>query len=178
MTRTVCGVVIPAKSPTVCLHIEVPADSVCTCTGRKCKPWEWRALECPTRLPEEYAYTRHDLDRVMRSYGHVWALTAARQRSDNRFRLVARGLFSGRVLSTYTWGWNAVYGRYEPEAEPWNLWDEREAEGKRERIPYTLSGFSRLAAGLHQDPGPFVRHKEDVPHEHALPDFYGLPNAA
>jgi hypothetical protein len=28
------------------------------------------------------------------------------------------------------------------------------------------------------DSGPFVRHKEDVPHEDAIPDFYGLDNGS
>lgn len=173
--------VIPATSPTVCLHVEVPADRACTCTdGRKCRPWEWRALVCPTTAPEEYVYTRHELDRVLRTYGHMWALTSAWKYSHPRFRLVARGMFSGRVLGTYVWEWNADLGRYAPEAEPWNLWDERNAEAMRSRPPYTLSGFSRLVVGLltPPDPGPIVRHREDVPHEHALPDFYGLNAAA
>lgn len=67
-----------------------------------------------------------------------------------RFRLIARGLFSGRIVGTYTWEWDAEFDRYRPEAEPWNMWEQRAAEARHVRIAYTLSGFSRLAAGLQQ----------------------------
>jgi hypothetical protein len=125
-------------------------------------------LKCSHDNPEEYVYTAHDLDRVLRSYGQLWAYTGARTMSANRFRLVARGLFSLRVLGTYTWTWNATYGRYEPESEPWNIFDQRCAERISGRVPYTLSGLSRLVGAA-----PHVRHKEDVREEGALPDLYG-----
>jgi hypothetical protein len=35
-----------------------------------------------------------------------------------------------------------------------------------------------LSSPLGKDPGPFVRDKEDVPHEDAIPDFYGLDSDA
>jgi hypothetical protein len=132
-------------------------------------------MECATAAPEEYVYNAHDLDRVLRSYGHLWGLTIARNMSHSRFRLIARGLFSSRVLGTHSWKWNATYGRFEAEGDPWNLWDARCAEGVNGRVPYTLSGVNRLIRG---DQGPYVRDKEDVPHEGALADFYGLGSAA
>lgn len=167
ITKSVCGVAIPADSPTVGLWVEIPVP---THDGE----WEWKALECPATAPEEYVYTKHELDRVMRSYGNLWAYTMAHKMSAGRFRLVARGLFSGRILGTYMWAWGADRGRYEPEPEPWNLWDERAAELCRAPVAYTLSGLSRLALAL----TPHVRDKEDVPHEHAIPDLYGLSEAA
>jgi hypothetical protein len=175
MIMEVCGIPVPAGTPTVGLWVEVPVKRACTCDRPTCDPWDWRPVDCPTAAPEEYVYTAHDLDRVLRSYGHVWALTAARTMSHNRFRLIARGLFSSRIIGTYVWTWNATYGRYEPEAEPWNVWDARCAERVNGRVPYTLSGLNRLARG---DQGPYVRDKEDVPHEGALADFYGLGSAA
>jgi hypothetical protein len=47
--------------------------------------------------------------------------------------------------------------------------------------PYS-EGYQRRASAMTVVPPqlhtpPYVRHREDVPHEHALPDLYGLRSA-
>jgi hypothetical protein len=65
---------------------------------------------------QEYVYTPEELCRVMSHYGE---LVAAKLRDYPRFRLRARGLFTGRPLAAQEWAWNDRYRAYEPDGALW-----------------------------------------------------------
>jgi hypothetical protein len=76
------------------------------------------------------------------------------------------------VLARDEWEWRG--GLYVPAGEPWETW--RAAARRYFEITGKLIERQRFYANLDGIPGqPHVRSKEDVPHEHALPDLYGVP---
>jgi hypothetical protein len=190
------GIRVPAHVPTVGIHVQVSSPMTAT------NDWHWMPINGCAPHAVELVHTRHELDRVLRSYGPVVAAMVVRASTTPRFRLIVRGLFTGRLLGQYAWEWSPCNGRYEAEPEPWIVWSK--AAGMNASSPtfpgYTLSGLSRYAravsaeetAGLPRvgielrsavrplaaipEQIPHLRDKADVPHEDALPDLYGLPS--
>lgn len=103
----------PFALPTVGLFIDVPKADAGT-------SWHWEGL-CDTVPAREYVYSKRDLYRVLVSYGALAAHTLAPQ-GYPKFRIIARGLFTMRLLAEYVWDWKPCQGRYEPVAEPWIYW--------------------------------------------------------
>lgn len=106
----------PFAVPTVGLFVEAPAPN----QGCPQGSWRWARIEhlVPAR---EYIYSKRDLCRCIRSYGPVLAYSLANGGPD-RFRIVARGLFTMRFLAEYVWRWQPHEGRYVPAGAPWIVW--------------------------------------------------------
>lgn len=141
-THVVCGLRVPVQSPTVGLYIEVPQD--------RPSGWSWAPLDGYNPAAEDMVFAEAELARVMRSYGSTCAGLLHAQGSIGRFRLVARGLYSRRVLGTHEWAWRADVGRYDAVGEPWLLWDMQTSAHDDQgpaRPAYSLSGLSRYARG-------------------------------
>lgn len=196
------GVRVPAHVPTVGLHVQISSPMT------KTNDWHWLPLDGCAPHAVERIHTRHELERALRSYGQTVAMMLVNMSNVPRFRMVARGLFSGRLLGQYAWTWNPLYGRYEPEPEPWIVWKRGQpmSNSSHPQYPgYTLSGLSRLVRALvsteetqglprlgieltsaarplvavpAQSNTHHVRDKEDVENEGALPDLYGEPQTA
>jgi hypothetical protein len=132
----------------------------------------------------EYVYTRPELLKVLRTYG-TWG---SNMTGGSHIRLTTRGRFSGRVCGQWEWFRGA------PVGEPWVYWPawENLVFAAQLHVPYYTEHDDRRlvetggtdvstlrmrpvadTAPL-ADQGPYVRHKEDVPHEGALADLYGL----
>lgn len=161
--------------PTVDIHIEVRSAQA---------NWHWSAYS--RRPAEEFIYNRPELLKVLRVYG-VWA---SRMTSGAHVRVTARGRFSGRWLAEWQWIGGQPWGEPWVHVPAWNtlslgaqLAIPRYEEHDDHRLIDTGAtdvSTLRLAPITDDmtappDQGPHVRHKEDVPHEHALPDLYGLP---
>jgi uncharacterized coiled-coil protein SlyX len=97
--------------------------------------------------------------------------------------LITRGEAAAQVAQAMQYG---VYAQLDAEAEVLTLQEkvaeqERTIEVMQKTIDETLSKMTNLTRVLHAkgllsdlpDTGPHVRDKEDVPHEGAIPDFYG-----
>jgi hypothetical protein len=190
------GIRVPAYVPTIGLHVQVSSPMTVT------NNWHWMPLDGCAPHAVEVVHTRHELERVLLSYGPWVATMLVRASSSPRFRIMARGLFTGRLLGQYAWAWNPLHGQYEAEPEPWIVWSKSSSiNPSAPTFPgYTLSGLSRYVRAVlgEQTQGlprlgidlrsavrpldaipeqiPHVRDKEDVPHEDALPDLYGLPS--
>lgn len=144
--------------------------------------WHWMAS--PWGASAEIVYTRYELLQVLKTYG-VWA---SRMTGGTHLRVTVQGRFSGRWLAEWQWVGS------QPCGEPWvhvPAWENltftaqlhipRYTEHDDHRLidtGQTDVSTLRLAAITDDmappDQGPHVRHKEDVPHEGALPDLYGL----
>lgn len=193
------GVRVPADVPTVGLHVQVSTPM--GPTGH----WNWASIDGCAPHAVERLHTKHELDRALRSYGATVGAMLVHAANVSRFRMVARGLFTGRLLGQFAFHWDPLCGRYQPEAEPWIVWtvgkSNQPSNPSAPHFPgYTVSGLSRYVRAmsaeetqglprigidlrstvrpLHAIPPqiPHVRDKEDVPHEDALPDLYGLPS--
>lgn len=160
--------------PTVDVFIEVRSGHA---------NWHWTAY--PSGAIAEMVYNRPELLKVLRVYG-VWA---SRLTNGAHIRVTARGRFSGRWLAEWQW----VGGQ--PWGEPWvhvPAWTSLTLSAQLHIPRYVEHDEHRLidTGGTDvstlrltpitddmtapPDQGPYVRHKEDVPHEGALPDLYGL----
>jgi len=71
----------------------------------------------------EYVYSARDLRRAVLAYGTA-AAVALKPTQHPRFRIIARGLFTGRFLAEYVWQWVPLAGRYEPPTDPLVVWPE------------------------------------------------------
>jgi hypothetical protein len=143
--------------------------------------WSW--VPHPAGPAAEFAYTREELIKLLRAYGN-WASIMTR---GAHVRVTIRGRFSGRWLAQTEW----AGGR--PLGEPWvhiPAWDSLPFRAQLHIPRYTVHDEHRLVetggtdvSTLRLSPvadtvplpkqDPYVRNKEDVPHEHALPDLYG-----
>jgi len=98
------------ERPTVGLELDVTIS-------RDAQRWEW--TPCTTIDPvEEYAYTPEEICRLLRVYGEMGS-TRLMPTSYPRFRVLCKGLFTGRLLGTYEWTWKASLGRYRPSGDVW-----------------------------------------------------------
>lgn len=149
--------------------------------------WYWAAF--PSGVAAEFAYTRADLLRLTRTYGHWGSIMTG----GAHVRVTIRGRFSGRYLAQHEWAY------WRPVNEPWvhvPAWqsltlsaqlhiprysdhDERRLidTGQTDVSTLRLKPVADYAPSIPQQI-PHVRHKEDVPHEHALADLYGLPDGS
>lgn len=102
------------ERPTVTIGLDVA-----TLCPDETRPTQWEWTPCRQVQPvQEYVYTPEELCRVMRHYGELVSMEL-RPTSYPRFRLIARGNFTGRPLATGEWVWNANCGKYEPHGELW-----------------------------------------------------------
>lgn len=147
--------------------------------------WHW--IPSPWGALPEYVYTRPELLKVLRTYG-VWG---SRMYGGAHIRITAQGRFSGRWCAAWEW-----YS-HQPVTDPWVHWPawENLCFAAQLHVPYytehddvrmietggtdvsTLRMRPVPADGIMPEQVPHVRHREDVPHEHALPDLYGLRRA-
>lgn len=98
--------------PTIEVLIQVP-----TSAGQ----WEVDPKWSPAG--QEPVYSRDDLQRVMMTYGAIVA-RMLRMEGPRTFRLLAHGLIIGRMIGAYQYTWHARLGCYEPDSEPWLIWDD------------------------------------------------------
>lgn len=123
-------------------------------------------------LASEYVYSAREAVALVRAYATTMS-RLIRPYEAERFIVLARGRVTGMVLARDEWHWGA--GVYEPSDEPWETW--RAAARRYFEITGRMIERQRFRASLTPvslNSVPNVRHKEDVPHEHALPDLYGL----
>lgn len=156
------------SAPTVDLFVFIPAAIV----GGG---WAWgEHPRFPGVLASDYVYSAREAVALVRSYARAMA-PQIRPPEAPRFALLARGRVTRMILARDEWEWSAREHAYTPTGEPWETWRAAarkyfEITGRRierQRFRASLSPQSRNTV-------PNVRHKEDVPHEHALPDLYGL----
>jgi hypothetical protein len=165
------------STPTVDVHIE---------TRSALQDWCWQ----PWSTAAEFAYGRADLLRLTRVYGHWGSIMTG----GAHLRVTIQGRYSGRYVVQHEWD------RYAPVGEPWihipswhslslaaqfvipyyedhderRLIDTGQTDVRTLRLnPVVDDTLSAIPAQT-----PHVRHKEDVPHEHALPDLYGLSDGS
>lgn len=143
----VCGIRIPDNVPTISLCLEIRKRN------EECPNGSWSWVGHPDYpRHHEYVFSEQELVRVIDAAaiqaGIVLAPTGV-----ERFRLVARGLYSGRCLATGSWRWVPMLGRYDAEGDTWVIWDAAAhsvaiaaAQGG-----YTLSGLTALARRLTGD---------------------------
>lgn len=105
--------------PTVALRVEVPEPKP---NNPDPSAWRWHALE---DVPPgcEYIYSERDLWRALLVYGAA-ASTCLKPTAHPRFRIIARGLITGRFLAEYVWQWDPFIGRYVPPTEPLIVWPQ------------------------------------------------------
>jgi hypothetical protein len=166
---------MPSRAvPTVDVLIEVRSGQ---------RDWYWTT---PSEPAAEMAYNRGEVLRLLRTYGNWGSIMT----NGNHIRVTIRGRFSGRWIAQHEWYAGA------PVGEPWvhiPSWHSLSFAAQLHIPPYTEHDEHRLIdtgatdvstlrlAAVVDDPPmpdniPHVRHREDVPHEHALPDLYGLPD--
>lgn len=162
--------------PTVNMSIEIAAPD-----GRG--GWHWEPH--PAGPQPEIVYTREELIKALRVFGH-WASVLAR---GAHVRITARGAFGlNRWVGEHEWY------RWRPIAEPLvhlPAWESLPFAAQLHIPRYTDHDDHKLIDSgatdvrtlrmapitddtVIPDHVPHVRDKEDVPHEHALPDLYGL----
>jgi hypothetical protein len=83
--------------------------------------WVPSADRAPVR---EFVFTPQELCRVMGLYGELVA-QEMRPTSFSRFRVRARGLFTGLPLAAAEWVWSADAGQYRQDGELWVTWPPR-----------------------------------------------------
>ncbi|MGY5131303.1 hypothetical protein ACWGJW_02585 [Streptomyces nigrescens] len=103
-------------TPTVEVVIQVPHEH-----GNG--SWTWVTHPDHSPAGQEPVYDATDLQRVMLGYGAIVA-QLLRVRGPNTFRLLACGLLAGRTVGSYQFTWDARFGGFEPNGEPWIVWDE------------------------------------------------------
>lgn len=156
--RGVSIMVCAGSVPTVDLSLLVPAAIA---EGA----WGWAAHpRFPGVLASEYVYTAREAVAVVRAFARALA-PQLNCKEVARFAVLARGRVTGMILARDEWAW--VNGAYAPTGEPWETF---RAAARRY---YELTG--QLIEQKHYQTCVHLRHREDVPHEHALPDLYGLP---
>ncbi|MEE1835784.1 hypothetical protein [Streptomyces sp. SP17KL33] len=117
--------------------------------------WHWMELNGCAPHAVEFVYNRHELLRVLETYGRTAGEMLVRASSAPRYRVMARGLFTGRLLGQYAWEWAPDLGRYTPEPEPWIVWSDRRAvlNSSHPQFPgYSLSGLSRYVRAAAEIP--------------------------
>lgn len=101
--------------PTVAFRVEVPKTAPDSPDA-----WRWYRLKgVPAGC--EYIYSARDLRRAVLVYGAT-AAEYLKPTTHPRFRIIARGLITGRFLAEYVWTWRPIVGRYEPPTEPLIVW--------------------------------------------------------
>ncbi|AUG87123.1 hypothetical protein HOS57_gp59 [Streptomyces phage AbbeyMikolon] len=80
----------------------------------------WRALEVPA-ASDEYVYTVGELHRILLAYGAAIGCMLIKAHV-TEFRLVARGLFTGRLLGVYGLCWAWDQRRFIPRGRPMLSW--------------------------------------------------------
>ncbi|MGI5408183.1 hypothetical protein ACQEV9_15450 [Streptomyces chartreusis] len=125
-------------------------------------------------LASEYVYSAREAVALVRAYGTTMA-RLIRPFEAERFTVLARGRVTGMLLARDEWEWS--HGVFEPTGEPWETWREAarkyfDLTGRRIERQRFRADLSSTLNGIPNQ--PHVRSKEDVPHEHALPDLYGL----
>jgi hypothetical protein len=120
---------------------------------------------------------------LVHTYGRTIARILPRAQLGDRFRICAWGRTTGLIIGMREWAWSAATHAYEQVGEYLSGWREaiRSYWANTGELFNPLSeNYRRRASTMNAIPPrahtmPFVRHKEDVPHEHALPDLYGVP---
>lgn len=164
--------------PTVHLYLRVPVPL-------RAGGWTWGELpSLPGVLAREYAYSADECSALVHTYGRTIKRLMACQEIGERFTIVAKGPVTGLTLGMREWEWSGEIKGYRRIGEYLCGW--REAVKALYLKTGTLMPNCRFEARPGEDAAnvlaarmpfkhiPHVRDKEDVPHEAALPDLYGL----
>lgn len=103
-------------TPTVKILVQVP-------DLKENGGWKWVEHDKHSPAGLEPVYAREDLERVLLGYGAIVAQMMRRE-GPASFRLLACGLLAGRTIGVYEFKWHAGLAAYEPNGEPWLIWDE------------------------------------------------------
>ncbi|AUG87319.1 hypothetical protein HOS59_gp55 [Streptomyces phage Rowa] len=172
--------------PTVHLFLRVPVPL-------DAGGWTWgEHVRFPGVLAREFAYTADECESLVHTYGRTVTRIMSGPVLGERFMITARGPQTGMTLGMREWHYSEDLGDYKRVGEYMCGWREaikalylKTGElfvGKR-FCPCTdvnnhggLSVYrdESLLPAIPRQTIPYVRHKEDVPHEGALPDLYGL----
>lgn len=138
-------------------------------------------------MVREYAYNAHECRSLVMSYGRVLG-NVLRTAEADQFAISAKGPVSQMEVGRQQWEYSPVTRTYMPVGEYQDQWKlaariyfERTGELIHRQkfeasvFPPNVPPVPRLL----RDTGPHVRSKkEDVPHEHALPNLWGLQTPA
>lgn len=106
-----------SEPPTVELLVEVPVEY-------PAGGWGWTVDNDASPAGREPVYSRGDLLRVMLTYGAVVGTIFSRGGA-SAYRVVAKELYTGRSVGTYSFRWDVHWGRYVQESDPFVVWDQR-----------------------------------------------------
>ena len=173
--------------PTVHLFLRVPVPL-------PAGGWTWGELpRYAGVLAREFAYSARECESLVHTFGRTMTRITPSRALGNRFMIVARGPVTGLTLGMREWQWSDDLHDYKRAGEYLCGW--REAI----RAYYRKTGESledkRFCACMNPHRHdllsaqrmdtlpvmatvtnlPHVRHREDVPHEGALPNLYGVP---
>jgi len=107
----------PYDRPTVSLRVQVPEPN----PGNP-NAWRWGSLY-GVAVGYEYVYSERDLRRAVLVYGRAADVLLKPTRYP-RFRIIARELFTGRLLAEHIWCWEPIAGDYVPPTEPLIVWPD------------------------------------------------------
>lgn len=171
---------ICASVPSVHLRLRVPVGMP---NGGG---WAWGALDAlPGDLGSELALNARECQALVQTYGRTMTRVLSRAQLGDRFRVCAWGRTTGLIIGMREWAWSTSDRDYVPVGEYLCGWREALRSYWQHTgelfDPYSDS-YRRMANAVNDVPHqlhspPYVRHREDVPHEHALPDLYGLRSA-
>jgi hypothetical protein len=151
--------------------------------------WTWGELpRHKGGMVREYAYNAHECRALVMAYGRILGLCLKTSEAE-RFVISAKGPVSQYEVGRQQWEYCSATRSYEPVGEYLCQWKQAarvyfERTGElisRQKFsastrPPVLSAVVGPRSPL-TDQGPHVKAKEDVPHEDALPDLYGLRSA-
>lgn len=126
-------------SPTVELRVEVPLP-------QEGGGWGWHADRRVSPAGHEPVFSRHDLLRVMLTYGVIVATLFATA-GPSAFRVTAWEIHTRRTVGAYSFRWDADRGRYMPEGDPFVIWDKYS-----DRIAAGLKGGHIQPAAVADEP--------------------------
>lgn len=125
--------------PTVELRVEVPLP-------QEGGGWGWHVDGRVSPAGREPAYSRHDLLRVMLTYG-VMVATLFASAGPSAFRVTAWEIHTRRTVGAYSFRWDGDRGRYMPEGDPFIIWDKYS-----DRIAAGLKGGHIQPAAVADEP--------------------------
>lgn len=157
--------------------------------------WTWgQSTAHPGELGRDYGYSDAEARSLVHSYGRWVPEVLGNKVLGERFRICAWGVTTRMCVGMQEWAWSAEAREFKRAGEYLSAWKEairayymRTGEIFEDKRFSARSGMA-LHRELERQPVrtinasvsnmPHVRHKEDVPHEAALPNLWGLPKSA